>query len=333
MSDGAILVLSYPDTIVRPAYTEFSSRIWPKLGIGGNHAVQAGHAALLLIHKNTQEVDYFDFGRYITSYGFGRVRSKDTDPELELPFKANFENDKLVNLSEMLLWLENNTEKTHGEGRLIVGLNTQIDYDKAISFVEKLLALKELPYGAFVKNGSNCARFVADVLKSSCVNKSVLLRLKISNLLTPSPISNVIKGSTESDIYIVTDQKIGLYKNRSILREYRNCLLKEFSNEVCPIGTELPNRSVFNPKDATWLGGIGSGAWFSLSPTKIEGRHIISRFTDRGYKDFEGFFKSSIPGFNPEEPHEFVYPTNCSVAYIIQDTNIYVYRKVNSKPS
>ena len=104
MSDGAILVLSYPDTIVRPAYTEFSSRIWPKLGIGGNHAVQAGHAALLLIHKNTQEVDYFDFGRYITSYGFGRVRSKDTDPELELPFKANFENDKLVNLSEMLLW-------------------------------------------------------------------------------------------------------------------------------------------------------------------------------------------------------------------------------------
>lgn len=90
-NNGIIIILSYPDTIVRPAYWEPSSKIWPLFGIGGKHAVQAGHAALLLIKKESSEINYFDFGRYITSYGNGRVRSKETDPELMIPLKAKFE--------------------------------------------------------------------------------------------------------------------------------------------------------------------------------------------------------------------------------------------------
>ena len=78
-SNGIIVILSYPDTVVRPAYWELSSKIWPLIGIGGKHAIQAGHAALLLIHKNKKEINYFDFGRYITTYGNGRVRSKEND--------------------------------------------------------------------------------------------------------------------------------------------------------------------------------------------------------------------------------------------------------------
>ena len=96
-NDGIIIILSYPDTIVRPAYWEPSSKIWPIIGIGGKHAVQAGHAALMLIKKGNTEVQYFDFGRYITSYGNGRVRSKETDPELSVPIKAKFENESLFN--------------------------------------------------------------------------------------------------------------------------------------------------------------------------------------------------------------------------------------------
>ena len=92
ISDGIIIMLSYPDTVVRPAYWEFSSKIWPKIGVGGKHAVQAGHAALLLLQKNNSEINYFDFGRYITSYGNGRVRCKETDPELEITIPAKFKN-------------------------------------------------------------------------------------------------------------------------------------------------------------------------------------------------------------------------------------------------
>ena len=51
-SNGIIIILAYPDTIVRPAYWEKLSNFWPMIGVGGKHAVQAGHAALLLIQNN-----------------------------------------------------------------------------------------------------------------------------------------------------------------------------------------------------------------------------------------------------------------------------------------
>ncbi len=35
ISDGIIIILSYPDTIVRPVHWEPFSNIWPLLGIGG----------------------------------------------------------------------------------------------------------------------------------------------------------------------------------------------------------------------------------------------------------------------------------------------------------
>lgn len=38
-SDGIIIILSYPDTIVRSAYWKKSSKIWPLIGIGSKHTV------------------------------------------------------------------------------------------------------------------------------------------------------------------------------------------------------------------------------------------------------------------------------------------------------
>lgn len=330
MYDGFIVVLSYPDTVVRPAHSEFSSKVWPKLGIGGENAIQAGHAAMLLIDKKTNQVDYFDFGRYITSYGNGRVRSKETDPELAVPFVAKIENDKLANLEEMLLWLDANPEKTHGEGRLVASVNKEIDYTKAINFVNNLIARKEVPYGAFVKNGSNCARFVTDTILNSCGNTSIVLKLKTSNLLTPSPIGNVIKGTTEDDIYIVEHQQLAHYSNRSVVKEYSECFFKKIDKELNLIGTELPNKELFNLENATWLGGIGSGAWFKIEAKKEVNLYQIARYTVKGVKDFEGVFKIKDYSFNVDEPYEFVHPTNCVEVYIEQNTKEFVLGIVNS---
>ena len=147
-SDGIIIILSYPDTIVRPAYWEPSSKIWPLIGIGGKHAVQAGHAALLLIKKEQSEINYFDFGRYITTYGNGRVRSKDTDPDVLISIEAKFDDGKLINLKEILLWIENHPEKTHGDGRLVASMHDEINFNKANDYIHQLIAEKEIPYGA-----------------------------------------------------------------------------------------------------------------------------------------------------------------------------------------
>ena len=137
-SDGIIVILSYPDTFVRTSYWEFSSKFWPLIGIGDKNKILAGHSALLLIQKNKPNIDYFDFGRYITSYGNGRVRSEETDPEVLIPVKALFKNDTLINLEEILLWIEKHPEITHGNGRLIASINHRINYNKALNFIQNL---------------------------------------------------------------------------------------------------------------------------------------------------------------------------------------------------
>lgn len=327
--DGVIVVLSYPDTIVRPAHSEFSSKIWPKLGIGGDNAVQAGHAAMLLIDKKTSSIDYFDFGRYITTYGKGRVRSKETDPELEVPFSAKFKNNKLVNLNDVLLWLDANPEKTHGEGRLVASVNTKINYGKAIGYVKKMIAKKEIAYGAFVKNGSNCARFVTDTILNSCDSISVVVKLKTSNLLTPSPIGNAIKGTTENELYSVENQTIFDYKNRSVIKEYRDCFFNKIDKEINSIGTELPNKKLSDIKNATWLGGIGSGAWFKIESKEAVDLYKIARYTVKGEKDFETVFKVNNCKFELSELYEFVHPSNCVEVYIEQKGVKFTFTKLN----
>tara|TARA_R110002126_G_scaffold291579_2_gene453911 strand:+ start:24033 stop:25040 length:1008 start_codon:yes stop_codon:yes gene_type:complete len=326
--DGMIIILSYPDTIVRPAYWEPSSKIWPIIGIGGKHAVQAGHAALVLIKNGDAEVKYFDFGRYITSYGNGRVRSQETDPELIVPIKAKFENNALTNLSEILLWLDNHPEKTHGDGRLIATVNNNIDYSSALNFINNLINRKEIPYGVFVKNGSNCSRFVTDTLITSLTNKKIKLLLKKSNLLTPSPIGNVIKATSTNIIYEVKNQKISLYKNRSILKEYKESFLNRFDTAPNLIGTELPDLNAFSLKNGTWLGGIGSGAWFTIEAQIDIENYTIARYDSLGKKDFIGKFLINNNSFKIDEKYEFVYPTNGKEVYLVQNKKEFILNAV-----
>ncbi|NJB84073.1 DUF6695 family protein [Wenyingzhuangia aestuarii] len=327
-SNGIIVVLSYPDTVVRPAHTEFSSKIWPLIGVGSKNAVQAGHAALLLINKQSGAVDYYDFGRYITSYGMGRVRSKETDVELEVPLKAIIDNKELKNIDELLLWLDKHPEKTHGEGRLVASINNQIDYNKAKVFIDDMIAQKEIPYGAFVKNGSNCARFVTDTIINSCACTSVKLKLKTSNLLTPSPIGNAIKGTTEDAVFVVENKEVKHYVNRSVLKEYFTCFTNKFDVELNKIGTELPNKDLFNLENATWLGGIGSGAWFRIE-LATENQFQIARYTAGGSKDYQGNFSCESKGFDLNEFYCFVHPTNCKEAFVYQNNQQFVFKRIN----
>lgn len=327
-SDGIIVILAYPDTIVRPAYTEFSSKIWPKIGIGGKHAVKAGHAALLLIKKNALEIQYFDFGRYITTFGFGRVRSKETDAELVVPITAKFKDNKLVNLNEILLWVEKHPQKTHGDGKLVTTVNHKINYEKALTYIEGLISMKEIPYGAFTK-GSNCARFVTDTIIAASTKKKITRKLKTSNLFTPSPIGNVIKGSTTDEIFEVFKQKITKYKNRSIVKEYKESFLQKFDHQPNLIGTEKPDVKAFHLKKGTWLGGIGSGAWFTISKQNNGDNFEIKRFTSKGELNFSGIFQVKTYGFNLSEKYDFLHPTNCSQAYVKQGDIIFEFTKIN----
>ena len=330
-SDGIIVILSYPDTFVRTSYWEFSSKFWPLIGIGDKNKILAGHSALLLIQKNKPNIDYFDFGRYITSYGNGRVRSKITDPELHIPITAKFKKDKLINLDKILLWLEKHPEKTHGEGRLIASINNSINYEKAEKYIHNLIQQKEIPYGAFIKKGNNCSRFVADTIINSCTKKIIRLKLKSSYLLTPSPVGNVLKATTKKEVYIVKNQILEYYTNRLILKENVASFFSKFKGEIDLIGTELPNKNLFNLDDGTWLGGMGSGAWFRIEEQLNVFSYKIGRYNSKGNKDFESIFSVDNSSFDFKEKHQFVYPTNCSEAFIIQNQTKYFFKNKELK--
>jgi hypothetical protein len=317
---------------VRTANGELISKFWPFLGVGGQQKVKAGHAALLLISKKTNKINYFDFGRYITSDTYGRVRSEETDNEVHIPFSAIHDSEKIENLDEVLLYLENHPEKTHGEGRMITSINNEIDYDKALSYILDLQNKIEVPYGAFRKDGSNCARFVTDTLIVSTTNKKIKKKLKGLNMVTPSPISVVLKsGSIQYSCLQIFNQEIKTYQNKHIFVEHKKCLFSKVSQELNDIGSIRPDLKVFSSETGQWLGGIGSGAWFELYDSVIEDtKYRVVRRNAKGIVDLDDLFTLNTSGFSFDKPYSFQYGSNCKQCIIVQNNISYYFKRVKN---
>ncbi|NNK40334.1 MAG: hypothetical protein HKP45_06755, partial [Winogradskyella sp.] len=91
---------------------EWYSPFLKYFGIGKKNYVRAGHAALVLIDKNTGHLEYHDFGRYITPEPYARVRGQLTDAELQFPLTASIKNGKIENLEELLTFLATHPKLT-----------------------------------------------------------------------------------------------------------------------------------------------------------------------------------------------------------------------------
>jgi len=309
---GNILILSYPDTFVKMS-DEFICRILPLVGLGTKEYIKAGHAALVLINNKTGHAQYYDFGRYITPSGYGRVRSSKTDAELRIPFSAKFNNyGSVTNMEDFLLWLDDHPEKTHGKGRLIASLCSSINFEKAERFILNLQNRGSIPYGAFGNKSSNCSRFVADVLVSSTTNSSISRRLKWNQLFTPSAIGNVEKSS-EYKIYEVKNGNIESFRGSAFKENLKNYFHKKKTNE-----TTSQNRSTFSPNSQI-LAGIGSSAWFELNDEYLSNnRFRIRRYNHNHQLDFDGIYEAEDK-FDPLKSYTFTYDSHCLYCHIIQD--------------
>lgn len=328
---GFIVIIAFPEVVVRTANGELIHKIWPLFGAGGQQKIMAGHAAMLLVSKETNKINYFDFGRYITSDTFGRVRSEETDNEVYIPIDAVHNSNEILNLDEILLFLDKNPEKTHGEGKMIVGVNSEIEYDKALEYITSLQDKGEVRYGAFLKEGSNCARFVTDTLLASTTNKKIVRKLKLTYTLTPSPISNVLKGSSEELVkFEIKNQKIQPYLNSSAYKEHKQYLFSKVSQELNVIGSIEPNVEKYSSPNGQWLGGIGSGAWFELNEKCKDSKlYHIQRRNQNGEIDLAADFIRVEDGFSFQEEFEFQYGSNCKSCFLKQKDKVYTFaRKV-----
>ena len=315
---ASIIAMAYPEAFVIPS-NEGICKIVPYLGMGSKEGIKVGHAALCLINHDTSSIDYYDFGRYITPLGSGRVRSVNTDEELHVPVQAIVEGGSVKNIEEILLWLEKHPEKTHGDGALFASVCSSINYEKAHKFITEIHTKGSIPYGVFITQGTNCSRFVYDTIMESCEDSKVTKKLKSENLITPSPLGVVSKVTANNTVYkimqgIVTKQKpfttLGIWKY--------------FFDKPKKTTSTLPDPIINN---AQKLAGIGSNAYFTLEATPQTHEYRITRYNDHGDIDCQNIFTVEDTSFDANRKYQFVYDSNCDHCHIVQGDIVYRFNK------
>ncbi|SHJ65135.1 DUF6695 family protein [Aquimarina spongiae] len=315
---GKIISLAFPDTFVR--YSDESVlQLLPIFGLGRNRYIKAGHAAFVLIENSTGRAEYYDFGRYITPQGYGRVRSAITDVELEIPFKAILDTEhNLENLKEFLVWLEANPHKTHGSGRLVASVCDFIDYEKARAYVLSVQGKGSIPYKAFGKEGSNCSRIVTDTILAGTDHHKIRKPLLRNKRFTPSTVGNVEKSSVHNPIYEVIEGEVKEYKGSAFKENMTNYFDK---NVPSPDNhTSGNDKKPEHLEDACFLSGTGSSAYFKLRiPENHYNLYEIMRFDEYGEEDFKGLFEAEKSAFDITQTYRFVYDSNCKYCHIEQN--------------
>jgi hypothetical protein len=187
---GSLLVLAWPDTMVIKigGWYDAPSKT---LGIMKDDHYKAGHAASILVNHSTGELKYFDFGRYHSPIGKGRVRDSETDPDLTLDIIADIDsNNTILNIEEILITISKK-KACHGKGRLLATVCSEVNYVDTLKKAKQMQNRDAIAYGPFAYKGTNCSRFVSQILIEGIQNKTTNLLLQLPYTLTSTPISNI----------------------------------------------------------------------------------------------------------------------------------------------
>ena len=210
---GFCIALAWPETKCKQAGAWYDGLMrLLRVNRGGYYKV--GHAALVLISDEEDRCHYFDFGRYHTPHGHGRVRSALTDHNLEIVTEPQINGTTLVNAREILEELFVNPA-VHGDGP-IHGAVTRVDFHVAFERVAKLQEKDSIPYGPFLRGGVNCSRFVNTILLAGRAKPIELAKLLAPYRVTPSPMGNlralnaknIVVGSGEETVVDIVAQKL-----------------------------------------------------------------------------------------------------------------------------
>ena len=209
MKNDFIITIAWPEGMTASAGS------WYDKILSNNGKYRVGHAAIVLIDSEAKKSFYFDFGRYHTPLGFGRVRDVETDPDLAI-VDADIQNGELVNIEPILLNLSA-IKSTHGKGKMYAALITKVNFKKAFLAAKKIQNKGLLPYGPFIKKGTNCSRFVSSVIQSAGVSFVKKIRLKYPFCISPSPKRNV---SISNHHYYIVDKKRCFKVKKTKLKAY-----------------------------------------------------------------------------------------------------------------
>ncbi len=294
---GFAIAIAWPQTYCKQPGAWYD-QITLLLGINKNNYYKVGHAALVLVDSKNTKAHYFDFGRYHSPYKHGRVRSAETDHDLEVKTVPALSRDgaKIENILEILTELQHNTA-CHGEGALNASYCT-VNFEQAFAKAKQMQDDSPIPYGPFVPNGSNCSRFVNTAIRAGRPNFRHWFGLNFKVPLTPTPISNV----NALDNHLVLPK---LLKGDSFSPH------RKLDKNLLVATLPAPDRHRNVPKNAQWLSGEGAGSWFVF---EVKGTLLnVTRYSPQGVIECSGLYENKDAIQRLKEQRSFVvsYPSNC----------------------
>jgi len=312
-TNGIAIALAWPQTFCKQAGAWYDP-LMNLLKISKNNYYKVGHAALVLIQNGSEQCHYFDFGRYHAPKGFGRVRSKETDYELELKTIPKISGNELLNYSEILTELQG-SDVFHGDGDLHASY-IKVNFSKAFQKATEMQVASPIIYGPFVKGGTNCSRFVSTVIQAGLPLNQEKIKIKLLVPFTPSPASNV-KALPKKTIQPKPQEHIVF------------CPQKQ-PKSVLKATLQIPNKPINLPATSQWLSGEGSGSWFTFKQAKKY--IIISRYSPKGILECTGNFVSKRnPKFNLPTNFKVTHLSHCQQVTISTNDQNIVFSRVDNK--
>jgi len=291
---GFAIALAWPEMYCKQTAAWYDE-ITHLLGISRYRFYKVGHAALTLVDPDGN-CHYYDFGRYHAPYSYGRVRGALSDHDLIIRTKAIFSENgnEILNFKEILEELQRNPA-CHGEGKLHASY-AKIDYSAANKKVTEMHSRHIYPYGPFIWNGTNCARFVNTIARAGKPTFRKWFHLRFLKPITSTTLTNVH----------ALNKKLVLPHMHESLPFVPTALPdKSRLYGILPVPSIPEN---LKDKNIHWLSGEGAGSWFL--PEFRENSVFLQRFTADGKLEGAaelGIIRGKMP--DSIENFKLIYPS------------------------
>jgi hypothetical protein len=296
---------------------------------GRRFGYMCGHTAILLISSESREIQFYDFGRYITPKSKGRLRENITDPLLIFPFKAELCDDgKLLNQNQILDHLYT-LGATYNNGRRICSPEPyRINFKKADERITKFRNMGIVPFGPFYLNGSNCSRFVNRILYEGSFSKYDKWLLQLALIVIPTPYGNLRPITAKGRVLMKNEN--GIVSTKLTRWQVVAAVFKMISFSFNK-GSKEEEKEIEIASNALQIGFGKTGAWFVIERHMSEledDLYSIKRYFADKQPYSQGIYNVSPDGFDIDRPFEMAFPSHSAECSIVQNSVVYKFRVV-----
>jgi len=325
---GWAIVVVWPDTTI-PGINSWYEPLLLFMFFGRRYGYKCGHTAILLISSETREIQFYDFGRYITPKSKGRLRGNITDPLLIFPFKAKLSEDgELQNQNQILDHLYT-LGATYNNGRRICSPKPyRINFKKADERIIQFRNMGIVPFGPFYLRGSNCSRFVNRILYEGSCNSYDKWLLQFVLIVIPTPYGNVWPITSKGSVLMKNEE--GIASSKLTIWQVISAVFTMISFSFYNGPKEIEKEIEIAP-DSKQIGFGKTGAWFTIEKhvTDLEeGLYGIKRYYADKHPYGQGIYDVSPDGFDIEQSFEITFPSHSSECSVIQNGVVFKFRVV-----